>query len=112
MDIAGKKIAFIGKFHRLTRTEATEGIEALGGTVQKTASQNVDLVFVARGSGMKYGNVIGVPILDEKALLRVLRGPAETVARPEFADHTAIAEADPDKLHAILEGAVSCVGCG
>lgn len=105
MDIAGKKIAFSGKFHRLTRDEATKGIEALGGKVQKTPSSNVDLVFAARGSGMKYGNVIGVPILNESALLRVIRGRVERPAKGEFTDHAAIADADPDKLHAILETA-------
>lgn len=105
MDIAGKKIAFSGKFHHLTRDEAAQGIEALGGKVQKTPSQNVDLIFAARDSGMRYGNVIGVPILDESALLRVVRGREAPPERGEFADLAAIAEADPGKLLAILEAA-------
>ncbi|GIG65797.1 WD40 repeat protein [Phytomonospora endophytica] len=73
--------------------------------MQKTPSQNVDLIFAARTSGMTYGNVIGVPILNESALLRLIRGRGDQPVRGEFADLTAIAGADADELHAILEAA-------
>ncbi|WP_433176778.1 hypothetical protein [Actinoallomurus sp. CA-150999] len=105
MDLTGKKIVFSGKFHGLSRDEATAHAEALGATVQKTPSPKVDLVFRSRDSGLHYGKVIGVPVLTEAAFRHLL--PDDRPAEPPavFTDPAAIAEADADKLRAILEAA-------
>lgn len=104
MDIRGKKIVLSGKFRDLSRDEATARARELGAIVQKTPSQNVDLVFRSRDSSLAYGKVIGVPVLTEEAFRELLRddAPAEPA---EFADPAAIAAADADGLRAILEAA-------
>lgn len=124
MDIAGKKVAFTGRLYhvrdgrrrQLSRAEATGLVEALGATVRKTPSRNVDLIFWGEGSKLDPRTVSGVPILDERALRALLEERSDIPWRlfggrywsappPDFADLAAIAHADPATLRTLLEEA-------
>ncbi|MBM7650185.1 DNA ligase (NAD+) [Bacillus ectoiniformans] len=68
---AGKTIVLTGKLHQLTRNEAKDRIEALGGKVSGSVSKKTDLVVAGEDAGSKLdkANELNVEVWDEQRLL-------------------------------------------
>jgi DNA ligase (NAD+) len=73
--LAGKVFVLTGTLPSLTRTQATEKIVAAGGKVAGSVSRNTNFVVVGAEPGAKLNEArkLAVPILDEAALLEMLR---------------------------------------
>lgn len=71
---AGKKIVLTGKLEKLTRGEAGERIEALGGKVTGSVSKNTDLLIAGEDAGSKLTKAteLGVEVWNEERLLEEL----------------------------------------
>ncbi|TQR17689.1 NAD-dependent DNA ligase LigA [Psychrobacillus vulpis] len=68
---AGKTIVLTGKLMQLTRPEAKEKIEALGGKVAGSVSKKTDLVIAGEEAGSKLDKAtsLGIEVWDEQKLL-------------------------------------------
>ncbi|KAB7705263.1 NAD-dependent DNA ligase LigA [Bacillus aerolatus] len=68
---AGKTVVLTGKLHQLTRNEAKERIEALGGKVAGSVSKNTDLVIAGEEAGSKLDKAVqlNIEVWDEQKLL-------------------------------------------
>lgn len=66
--LAGKVFVITGTLEGLSRQEAEELVESLGGKVSSSVSRNTDYVVVGEKPGSKYDKALalGVPILDEQ----------------------------------------------
>jgi DNA ligase (NAD+) len=73
--LAGKTFVLTGTLPRLTREEATEMIEARGGKVTGSVSGATDYVVAGAeaGSKLEKANKLGIAVLDEEGLRRILR---------------------------------------
>ncbi len=73
--LAGKTFVLTGALSGLTREEATEKIQAAGGRVSSSVSKKTDYVVVGEdpGSKLRKAEELGVPTLDEKALVKLLK---------------------------------------
>jgi len=73
---AGKTFVLTGTLPTLTREEATEKIEALGGKVSGSVSKKTDYVLAGEEAGSKLDKAqkLGVKIIDEKGFLKMSRG--------------------------------------
>ncbi len=71
---AGKVVVFTGALSSMTRDEAKEWVERLGGKVSNSVSRKTDLVVVGENPGSKYQRAqqLGVKIIDEEEFLRML----------------------------------------
>ena len=71
---AGKKIVLTGKLEQLTRGEAQQRIEALGGKVSGSVSKKTDLVIAGEEAGSKLEKALElkVDVWDEERLLEEL----------------------------------------
>ncbi|ARF16969.1 NAD-dependent DNA ligase LigA [Sporosarcina sp. P3] len=71
---AGKTIVLTGKLAELTRGEAKERIESLGGTVSGSVSKKTDLVIAGEDAGSKLTKAqeLEIEIWDEQAMLDAL----------------------------------------
>ncbi|MBE3569446.1 MAG: NAD-dependent DNA ligase LigA [Bacillales bacterium] len=71
---SGKTIVLTGKLEALTRNEAKEKIEALGGNVSGSVSKKTDLVIAGADAGSKLAKAreFGIEIWDEEKLLEEL----------------------------------------
>lgn len=71
---AGKTIVLTGKLEQLSRNEAKEGIEALGGKVTGSVSKSTDLVIAgeAAGSKLKKAEELNIEVWNEAQLIEEL----------------------------------------
>ncbi|HEY9239832.1 MAG TPA: NAD-dependent DNA ligase LigA, partial [Burkholderiaceae bacterium] len=76
--LLGQTFVLTGTFPTLTRDAATERIEAAGGKVSGSVSKKTHFVVAGAEAGSKLdkANALGIPVLDEAALLALLPGPA------------------------------------
>jgi DNA ligase (NAD+) len=73
--LAGKTFVLTGTLVSLSRDEAKERLQALGAKVSGSVSAKTSFVVAGDSPGSKYDNALalGVPILDEAALLELLK---------------------------------------
>jgi DNA ligase (NAD+) len=74
--LAGQTLVLTGTLPTLTREQATEMITAAGGKVTGSVSRKTDYVIAGESAGSKLANAerLGVPVLDEHGLRRLLEG--------------------------------------
>lgn len=81
---SGKTLVLTGTLPTLSRGEATERIRAAGGNVTGSVSRKTDFVVAGESAGSKLEEAtkLGIPVLDEAALLELL-GPAPEPLSPK-----------------------------
>ena len=74
LSLAGKTVVLTGKLEQLTRNEAKEKIEALGGNVAGSVSKKTDLVIAGEeaGSKLKKAEELGIEVWNEEKLIEEL----------------------------------------
>jgi DNA ligase (NAD+) len=74
--LAGKTLVLTGTMAELTREAAAERIRAAGGTVTSAVSKHTSYVVAGENPGSKLDKAreLGVPVLDEKGLVKLLEG--------------------------------------
>jgi DNA ligase (NAD+) len=75
--LAGMRVVLTGTLPGLTRQEARRLVEAAGGTVAGSVSGKTDLVVAGAdpGSKLRKARELGVEVVDEAGLRRLLEGP-------------------------------------
>jgi DNA ligase (NAD+) len=78
--LEGKKVVVTGTVPGLTRTQAQEAVEKLGGTSSSSVSNSVDLVVVGEGAGSKATKAaqMGIPVMDASEFAAMVEGQAST----------------------------------
>src|SRR5690606_38698276 len=73
---SGKTIVLTGALEKMTRSDAQDRIRRLGGNVTSIVSRKPDLVIAGPGAGSKLDDAkqLGIQIIDEDELLRLLAG--------------------------------------
>lgn len=73
--LAGKTVVLTGKLSQMTRNEAKEKIEQLGGIVTGSVSKKTDLVIAGEDAGSKLtkANELGIEVWDEQRLIEILQ---------------------------------------
>lgn len=74
LPLAGKTFVLTGALSSITREEATEKIEALGGHVSTSVSKKTDYVLAGAEPGSKFDKAkeLGIRIVDEAAFRKML----------------------------------------
>ncbi|MBW2491065.1 MAG: NAD-dependent DNA ligase LigA [Deltaproteobacteria bacterium] len=72
--LAGKIFVLTGTLETLTRSEAKRAIEEVGGKVTGSVSRNTDFMVVGASSGskLKRAEELGVDIIDEQTLIKLI----------------------------------------
>ncbi|HVS66006.1 MAG TPA: NAD-dependent DNA ligase LigA [Thermoanaerobaculia bacterium] len=80
LPLAGKTVVLTGTLSRLTRKDATAQLEALGARVSGSVSARTDLVVAgeAAGSKLEKARSLGIAVIDEAGLKRLLAGRAKS----------------------------------
>ncbi|MBD2785025.1 NAD-dependent DNA ligase LigA [Xenorhabdus sp. DI] len=70
----GKTVVLTGSLSRLSRDEAKDKLAALGAKVTGSVSKKTDLVIAGEAAGSKLAkaNELGIPVIDEEEMLRLL----------------------------------------
>ncbi len=70
---AGKKVVLTGTLSKFSRNEATEIIEAEGGSVATSVSPKTDIVLVGENPGSKYDKAkkLGIKIMNEAEFIQI-----------------------------------------
>lgn len=78
--LAGKTIVLTGKLETLSRNEAKEKIEQLGGSVTNSVSKNTDLVIAGADAGSKLTKAkqLNIEIWDEVRFLQEIERQVST----------------------------------
>ena len=73
--LTGKTYVLTGTFVALTREQATAALERLGAKVAASVSKKTTAVFVGADAGSKAEKAekLGVPMMDEAALLELIK---------------------------------------
>ena len=73
-SLEGKTFILTGTLDQMTRRQAKEMIEAVGGRVSSTVSQNADYIVVGTSPGSKLDQArrLGIEIIDEATLKEML----------------------------------------
>jgi len=73
--LAGKTVVLTGRLESMTRSQAEEALRQAGAHVTSSVSKSTDIVFAGEDPGSKYQRAqqLGVTILGEEDLLRMLR---------------------------------------
>ncbi len=74
-SLSGKNLVLTGTLPSMTREEATEKIEALGGKVRASVSRKTDYVLAGEdaGSKLEQARQLGVPVIDEAEFRRLTK---------------------------------------
>lgn len=77
--LAGKTVVLTGQLETLTRAQAEEMLRRAGATVTSSVSRKTDYVIVGEDPGSKADRArdLGVAMLDEQALIRLVSGERE-----------------------------------
>ncbi|MEE3347646.1 MAG: NAD-dependent DNA ligase LigA [Nitrospinota bacterium] len=72
--LEGRQFVLTGTLSRFTREEAKEKIQSLGGRVTSTVSKNTDYLVAgtSAGSKLKKARQLGIQVLDEEALQKLI----------------------------------------
>ncbi len=83
--LAGKTFVLTGALASMTREEAGEKLMALGAKVSGSVSKKTTAVIVGDKPGSKLAKAekLGVPVLDEAALMKLLEDPEKTLKQIE-----------------------------
>ena len=80
--LAGKTFVITGTLGSMGRSEAKERLQALGAKVAGSVSKKTDYVIAGEAAGSKLDKAerLGVPVLGEEVLIRLLEDPSELPA--------------------------------
>lgn len=81
--LSGLAFVLTGTLESMTRPQAKEALEALGASVSSSTSKQTSFVVAGPGAGSKLETArkLGVPVLDERALLEILSGDYSAAGR-------------------------------
>jgi DNA ligase (NAD+) len=79
--LAGLTVVITGTLPNLSRDEAAESVRAAGGKVSSTVSKKTNYVVAGENPGSKYDKAVelGIPLLDEAGLGKLLAGGQEAL---------------------------------
>lgn len=79
--LRGKTFVFTGELDSMTRTQAEELVESLGGRATSSVSKSTSYVVVGHMPGSKFTKAqqLGIPILSERDFLELLRTHGVTI---------------------------------
>ncbi|WP_419938606.1 NAD-dependent DNA ligase LigA [Candidatus Palauibacter sp.] len=85
--LAGLRIVLTGGIESMSRSEAGKKLEALGAKVTSSVSKQTSYVVAGENPGRKLerAQALGVEILDEAGLLKLLSGGPEALSAPDAA---------------------------
>lgn len=75
LPLSGKTFVLTGALESMTREEAKENIERLGGKVASSVSKNVDYLIVGEEPGSKLDKAkkLGIPLLNEAEFIKMIK---------------------------------------
>jgi DNA ligase (NAD+) len=88
--LAGQTFLLTGRLQSMTRSQAEEAIQQLGGTIASGVSKNLNHLIVGEDAGSKLPKAqkLGVPIHDETWLIDLLARHSQNTPAPEGAENS------------------------